>query len=165
MIKHLLILTFVIFTISNLYSQRQIQLTNLTSEKKLFLKVGDRVQYVLKEGGGAIGVIKAINDNSIQVEDVVLETESLKSIGRRKKGAGFWAFTSSAVGVGLIIGSIQSANSDPCPNCIDAGSSGEGWTAVEIGLGVAILAVGLNGAIRNSPRNVVSKWKLEIVNQ
>lgn len=67
--------------------------------------------------------------------------------------------------MGLIIGSIQSSNSDPCPNCIDAGSSGEGWTAVEIGLGVAILAVGLNGAIRNSPRNVVSKWKLEIVNQ
>jgi hypothetical protein len=156
-------LFFVCLLIQPALSQKTIQLTNLSSGKKIYLNEGKRIQYILKDGTNFIGVIKEIQPDAITVDEKTIDPTQLKSIGQRKKGSGFLAFAAGFVGTGLIIGAIQSSNDDPCSSCYDAGSSGEGWVAVEIGLGVGIIALGINGAVRNSPRNVLTKWKLEIV--
>ena len=145
--------------------QKDIQLTKVTTGKKQVLEEGYRVQYTLQANPKVhhVGILESVTDSLIIVQGDSIAFDQLKSLGRRRKGSGFWAFMGGFVGTGIIIGSIQSSNYDPCPSCIDGGSSGEGWTAVEIGLGVAIIGLGINTAVRNSPRDLVSKWKLEII--
>ena len=161
----ILLAAFVIIC-STAYSQRALQLTNLSSGKKLFIKEGQRIVYVLKGSTSrSKGILEKVNESSVTIAGYDFKLEELKSIGRKRKGSGFWSTSSAILGVGMIIGSIQSANSDPCPDCTDAGSSGEGWTAVEIGLGAALIGISINTTVRNSPHDVVEKWKLEIVDQ
>lgn len=165
----ILLTTAFILSVSFIYpvfsQQKEIQLTKVTTGKMQALKKGYRVEYTLRANPKVhhVGIVESVTDSLIVVQGESIAPDQLKSLGQRRKGSGFWAFMGGFVGTGIIIGSIQSSNYDPCPSCIDEGSSGEGWTAVEIGLGAAIIGLGISTAVRNSPRDLVSKWKLEII--
>jgi hypothetical protein len=157
---------FVLFVICSGISQGQkaLQLTNVSTDKKLVLKEGHRVVYFLQDNTSRnIGIIEKVNESSVIISGEELRLDEFKSIGRKRKGSGFLATAGYTVGTLMIIGAVQNANSDPCPSCTNESSSGEGWTFVEIGLGAALFGLGVNTTIRNSPRDVVNKWKLEIV--
>lgn len=151
---------------SDIYAQRVLQLTKVSNGKKIILKEGYRVVYVL-EGNTSRnrGVIDKINESSVNIGGYDFLLSEFKAIGRKRKGSGFWSTSSAALGTMFIIGAIQATEDDPCADCTDAGSTGEGWTAAEIGIGAVLLGLSINTTIRNSPRDVVEKWKLEIIDQ
>jgi len=149
------------------YSQKAIQLTNQTSGKKLLIKEGQRIQFTLKAdtvpSSRHVGVLNSVTESTITVDQQVVSLEQLKSIGRKRKGSGFWSVASTVVGTGLIIGSIANSSYDPCPDCEGDDDSNAGMTVVEVGLGAAFIGLGINTIVRNSPRDLVEKWKLEII--
>ena len=67
------------------------------------------------------------------------------------------------VGTSVIVGSIANSSYDPCPDCEGDDGSNPGMAAAEIGLGLAILGLGVNTIVRNSPRDLTEKWKLEVI--
>jgi len=157
----IMILSFATFNIA--YSQKAIQLSK-SSGKKILLKEGDRISYFLKDTTRSVtGVVEKINQESFSVSGKEIKIENVLAIGRKKKGSAAFATLGTMAGTAIIIGAIQSANYDPCPDCIDEGTTGEGWTAVQIGLGAAIIGLSINTAVRNSRKDVTGVWKLEIV--
>jgi hypothetical protein len=149
---------------NTIYAQKSVQLTNLTSKKKILLKEGNRVSYFLQNSkSGTIGTIDKVEVNLITISGKDVKLDEIKSIGRRRKGSGFLVSLGTFAGVGIIVGSIQSSNSDPCPDCTDGGSSGEGWVVAEVGIGAALIALSINTAVRNSRKDVVTKWKMEVI--
>jgi hypothetical protein len=145
------------------YNQKALQLTNTSSGRKLLLKEGHRVSYVFQGESKKVGVIKEITESSVIISGTTYQISDFKSIGRKRKGSGFLSYAFSFLGTGIVIGAIQNANYDPCPSCTDAGSSGGEYTVIEVGIGLAVLGLGVNTAIRNSPKDVVTKWKIEII--
>ena len=146
------------------FSQKAIQLTNITSGKKQIIKEGQRVEFTTKyDHKHYVGILHTVTVSAITIQDKTYPLDDLTSLGRRRKGSGFWAFTSGAVGAGLIIGAIANSTYDPCPDCEGDDGSNPGITAAEVGLGLAVLGLGINTVVRNSPRDLVKKWKLEIV--
>ena len=149
---------------NTIYAQKSVQLTNLTSKKKILLKEGNRVSYFLQNSkSGTIGTIDKVEVNLITISGKDVKLDEIKSIGRRRKGSGFLVSLGTFAGVGIIVGSIQSSNSDSCPDCTDGGSSGEGWVVAEVGIGAALIALSINTAVRNSRKDVVTKWKMEVI--
>lgn len=147
------------------YSQKVVRLTKISTGKTQIIKTGQRVEYTLKKNPkpNYVGVVESISEDHLVVNGKSIAKDELKSLGRKRKGSGFWMTSSTILGGMLIVGAISTASYDPCPSCIDAGTSGEGWTAVQIGLGATVLGLGINTMVRNSPRDLISKWKLEIV--
>lgn len=158
-------LTLCISLIQSAYSQKVVQLTNNATGKTKIIKQGQRVEYTLKFNPKIhyVGVIESITEEYVTVNGKSFNKDHLNSFGRKRKGSGFLAVTSSVIGAGLIVGAIASTGDDPCSGCTDEGSSGEEWVAIEIGMGLAILGLGINTAVRNSPRDLVTKWKFEII--
>jgi len=149
------------------YAQKAVQLTNQTSGAKQLIKEGHRIQFTLKSDMPPyprhVGELNAITDSTITVDEQVVSLTELKTIGRKRKGSGFWSVASTVVGTGLIIGSIANSSYDPCPDCEGDDGSNAGMTIVEVGLGAAFIGLGINTIVRNSPRDLAEKWKLEIV--
>ncbi|MBL7840594.1 MAG: hypothetical protein JNJ75_10670 [Cyclobacteriaceae bacterium] len=152
---------------SDIYAQRVLQLTKVSNGKKIILKEGYRVVYILQGNTSRNkGVIDKINESSVTIGGYDFLLSEFKAIGRKRKGSGFWSASSATLGTMFIVGAIQASQAeDPCPDCSDEGSTGEGWTAVEIGIGAALVGLSINTTTRNSPRDVVKKWKLEIIDQ
>jgi len=147
----------------SVFSQKALQLTNNQSGKKKYLEAGQRVEYVLNSTGRKhkVGILESVSDSVLSIQGVAIPLHDIKSIGRRRKGSGFWAFTTSFIATGLLI-DAGTPDPDPCPDCEDSGSSGDG-TGIEIGMSLVFIALCINTVDRNSPKDVVKKWMLEVI--
>lgn len=160
----LMAVIFSLMSITDIVAQQAVQLTRSTDSKKITIKEGQRVIYKLKDETKAhIGILETVSDSSLTIDNQVIELTTFDFFGRRKKGSGFWSFFTMTVGVGMILDVALASNHDPCPSCIDAGTTGEGWTPVQVGLGLGLIALSANTTIRNSPRDLKKKWSMEIV--
>lgn len=154
------------FGIQASFAQKAIQLTKVSTGKKHILLVGHRVEYTLKSKPQVhyIGLIDSVNETSVVIQGTKISYEELKSIGRRRKGSGFFASALGFFGAAAVVSAFKEPE-DPCPSCIDSGSSGEGLTVLGGIAGAGLLGLSINTVARNSPRDLIKKWKLEIINQ
>lgn len=149
---------------NSVIAQKAVQLTRVSSGKKVVIKEGKRVIYKLKGNSDAyMGNLESVGDSTLLIGGEKVALDQLEYFGKKSKGSAFWGSTLIILGSATIVGSIASAGNDPCPDCIDEGSSGEGWTAVEVGIGVGLIGLGANTLAKNSPRDLNEKWKIEIV--
>lgn len=148
------------------FSQKAIELTNKQSNKKRIILTNQRVVYFLKEEvtKANVGIITSITNEGFTVGDKSVAFEDLKPIGRRRKGSGFITFMASAIGVSFLVNAIVK-DEDPCPDCIDEGTTGEGYTVVEAGLGVVFVGLAVLNASHNSALKLDTKWNLVVIDQ
>lgn len=147
------------------FSQKAIELTNVSTGKKKIILSSHRVEFIRKEKPTErlVGRINTISETGFTIGEVTIPFEEVKAIGRRRKGSGFLSFMAGAMGAGFIIGALS--NDDPCPDCIDAGSTGEGYTVLEVGLGLTVLTLGVVNSLNNTALDTEKKWKLAIIDQ
>jgi hypothetical protein len=143
--------------------QKMIKLTNIETGKVLLIKSGARVAYTAKTHWGSIkkARVTSIADSVVVLNNIPVKLHQITSIGRKRSGSGFFSTFSVIVGTSAFISGIM-PDPDPCPECIDAGSTGAGYAVAEVFLGAGLLYLGVNSIIRNTPKNV-DKWTLEIV--
>jgi len=144
-----------------LYSK--IILTNIKTQKVLLLEEGMRIAYAL-HGDLTIkkGIINTIDKTFVVVDNRTLAYEDLSLIGRRRSGSGFFQFFCGFVGGGLIFSSLSPAPTPQCHGCQVESSVDTGAVVAGVLLGAGMIGVGINSGFRNSPKDVVTKWKLEV---
>lgn len=147
------------------FSQQAIELTKVKTGKKKIILSGHRVEFRLKENPNIrlVGRIKAVSDSGFTIGDKHIPFTELKAIGRRRKGSGFLAFMSGLIGTGVIISAFS--NDDPCPDCIDANTSDEDYTVLEVGIGVTILTLGVINSVNNTSFDIQKKWRLAVIDR
>lgn len=147
-------------------AQKRIKLTNVNSKNEFYLAEGRRVVCVLKNGTAIVGTLSKISDEQIIVENQTINIADLTGIGKKNRGSGFGCFVLASLGGAMIGGSLASTSSDPCPSCQNVSSSGSGDSGKAVGVIVGLTLGGLAifKAVRNSPKDVTTKWRLEIVN-
>jgi hypothetical protein len=146
---------FALTLITDVVAQQAVQITRHTDSKKIIIKEGQRVIYKLKdESRGHKGILETVSDSSLTIDHNVIPLSNFDFFGRKRKGSGFWSFFTMTVGVGMVLDVALASNHDPCPSCIDAGTSGEGWTPVQVGLGLGLIALSANTTIRYSARDL-----------
>ena len=126
-----------------------------------------RVSYILKDKAKAkIGMLDKIDSETITVNDKMIEIAALNAIGRKKKGSVFGIFILGALG-GTMFVSAYFPEEDPCPSCQTVSVEGEGLGAVGKALfvigGATLMVFSFKTAINNHPRDIQTKWKLDIV--
>jgi hypothetical protein len=164
--RHLLISTILILMFFNLCNaQKRIRLTNVNSKNEFYLTEGRRVVCVLKDGKTIIGTLSKVGDEQITVANQTLNIADLSGIGKKNKGSGFGVFVLGVLGGGLI-GSSLRPSSDPCPSCQTAPGSDNGSSGKAFGLlaGFTLAGLSIFKAVRNSPKDLTTKWHLDIVN-
>lgn len=167
-LKHVLILlTLLAIFVHHSEAQKRIRLTNQHSHKEIYIKEGARIKYVLNHHAGAgVGILTKISSDSIMVNGKNININDLLAIGKKNRGSGIGIVALAALGAQLIIGSIQPAQ-DPCPSCQTVSSTGDGLASAGLVLGVlggvTIIFIALHKATRNSPRNITTEWKLDVV--
>ncbi len=144
-------------------AQRGIRLTSRFSKRQKFLTEGSRVVYssINRNGGmsylgylrniSGVGILKIVNDSTIQVDQQVIRTTDLLLIGRRNKGAGVGAAI-------LILGGFVIVATSHTTN--DAGQ-----VTPEPGgivLGFACETIGLVDAFSRAPK-YMSRWQVDVV--
>ena len=146
-------------------AQKRIKLTNVNSKNEFYLAEGRRVVCVLNNGKAIVGTLSKISDEQIIVEHQTINISDLSGIGKKNRGSGFGVFVLGFLGGGLI-GSSLRPSSDPCPSCQNVSSSDNGSSGKAFGLVAGFTLAGLSifKAVRNSPKDVTTKWRLEIVN-
>jgi hypothetical protein len=147
------------------FSQQAIELTNLKTGKKKIIVSGHRVEFRYKEKPNIrlVGRIKSISDSGFTIGDATIPFAELQAIGRRRKGSGFLAYMSGFMGTGIIISALS--DDDPCPDCIDTNTSDQDYTALEVGFGVTILALGVVNSLNNTSLDIEEKWRLAVIDQ
>ncbi len=161
----LLLITIVVFALfQHAEAQKKIKLTNNQTQKVLILEQGMRVAYLLHTSFGARnGVIKTIDKSSVKVDDRSISYQELTAIGRRRRGSGAFQIFCGAIGGGAIGSSLVPAPTPQCTGCQVQSSNDTGATVAGVLAGVAIIGIGVNSIIRNTPKNVVTNWKLEVI--
>lgn len=109
------------------------------------------------------GILKTVDKTFLVVDDRKIAIEDLSAIGRKRGGSGFFQFVCGAVGAGAIISSIRPDPTPSCGGCQTTSTVDSGAVFGGVAIGVAIIAIGVNSGLSNSPRDLTSKWKLEIV--
>jgi hypothetical protein len=149
----------------NLCAQKKLKLVNLKTKKEIMITTGTRVGYVLKEYPKlATGILTAIEANAIDIEGKRINLIDLKSIGKKKKGSGFGSFAMAVI-AGSLIGSVLAPDPEPCSNCIviEENNGGTEGDVILVVAGSALIGLAINSGIKNTPKDVVKTWKLEIV--
>ncbi len=164
MYKILLILVASFFVSQNLYAQKKIKLTKNNSKKTLILAEGMRVSYSVN-GDTHIkkGILKKVDQTSCLVDDKTVAYQDLSRIGRKRAGSGFFQVLCAVVGVSLIKDALAPAPTPQCNGCQIEESDDSGLIAFELIGGTALVAIAINSGARNSARDVVHKWKLEVI--
>jgi hypothetical protein len=146
-------------------AQKRIKLTNVNSKSEFYLAEGRRVVCVLNNGKAIVGTLSKISDEQIIVENQTINIADLTGIGKKNKGSGLGVFVLGILGGGLI-GSSLAPTSDPCPSCQTVSSSSSGSSGKAFGLiaGFTLAGLSIFKAVRNNPKDVITKWRLEIVN-
>jgi hypothetical protein len=161
------LLTFsaaILFLINYCNAQKRIRLINANSKKEFYLAEGRRVICVLKSAEKIVGTLTQVNDEQITVNNIAVNVADISAIGKRNRGSGIGVFALGFLGGGLI-GSSLSPSPDPCPSCQTAPGSDSGNSGKVAGLIAGITMGGLSifKAVRNSPKDVTTKWHLDIV--
>lgn len=145
-------------------AQQKIRLTNVTSKKELYLTEGKRVICVLKNGDKIVGTLSKVGEDQITVENQAINLTDITSIGKKNKGSGFGVFVLAGIG-GTLIGSSLRPSYDPCPTCQTTPDSDDGSSGKVIGLvgGTTLVGLAIMKAVRNSPKDITTKWHLDIV--
>jgi hypothetical protein len=153
----LLVIMLLAGSVISAQSQHVIRLTNNKTGRVLTIEPGQRVQLYKTNGTQLLGRLESVSSDGFYVIDPVSTFVSLsevRSIGRHRSGAGILVFAMGFMGTGILIDAAQ--NNDEV-------TEGKGLAALGTVAGVCILALAINAVIRNSPRDVVRKWKIEIV--
>jgi len=144
-----------------------IKLTNSKNDNQLILEKGTRISYGLKDNHKLFkGELQEITQDSVKVNDEWVAMHNIYSIGKKKKGSGFWTFISAAFG-GAMIGTALAPEPDICPSCTTVIVEDNGGTAgdiIMVAAGVGLGAIAINTAIKNTPKTIAEdQWNLEVV--
>lgn len=167
--------TIILLTTYDVRAQ-QVQLTNTKSNRQLKPIIeGMRVKYLLKPTGNGdtpvslTGFLTKISSDELTIDGKTIKIKDLQGFGRKKKGSNFFGWLLTSLGNTIWISTVVSAGQDDTPKCTnctvyvneDASSKAGPYIFTGLGLGVAFL--GIRTLVRNAERDVVNKWKLEIV--
>lgn len=145
-------------------AQKAVKLTNTKTQKTITLKEGKRVIYSLKDSPEKkIGILNSITESTLMISDEEVPVSDIDAFGRNNKGNRFWAITEFILGGGVIISSIQNASYDPCSSCTQGESTGGGYMALEIGIGLGLIGLGTHTIVRNLPKDLTDDWRMEII--
>jgi len=148
-----------------LLGQKALQLTNLNGGRKLLIQENNRVQCITNDSR-YIGTLSSITDSAIVVNGNPVLLNAIQSIGRKRRGAGFFSFAEGWIAGAMLADAIfSSPNSGPsCPNCQTTSQDNTGGPVLEALAGFGVLVLAINTAGRNSPKKL-SNWKLKVVDQ
>lgn len=157
----------VCLTIAQVTSAQVIKLSHSTSQRSILLKEGIRISYSVKgDKGEKVGQLEKITQQSILIDSTIIALEDIRTIGKREKGARFWAFLGATFG-GAMIGTAFAPEPDPCPNCqvvIEENRGGTFGDIILVAGGAALVGYSIHSAIKNSPKDIEhGVWKLTVV--
>lgn len=162
------------FSLHAAHSQNAIQLTNVQSGKKLKpIKTGVRLKYTIAPPQGqavvaATGTLTALTPTTLTIGGQTINIQDIQKLGRQKKGSNFFGWALTTFGNITWIGALSSASRGSevaCANCHefvedDGGTEGTVFLTA-VGLGATYL--GIRTLIKNSQKDLVSKYKLNVV--
>jgi len=148
----------------DLYSQTRIKLTKTKSNKVLILERGMRVAYVIHGAAYSTrGILMEVGKTSFVVDNKKISYSDLSAIGKRRQGSGFVQTLYSFLGAGSIVSGLSPAPTPQCNGCQNQSSGDGGAAAVGVLLGAGFITLAINTGIKNSLKDVLVKWKLEVI--
>ena len=168
--KTLMLFVFLAATIAA-HAQRGIKLSSRISKRQKFIEEGARVFYQyannshpayvtytrygqpVYRGIVGVGMLKIVNDSTIQVDEEVIRTKDLMAFGQRKKGAWVGSFLLYFGGFSLVAASVTT-HSEPEPHFE--------INAPLMTVGVGCVIAGFAGMINRYPKSM-NVWRLEVV--
>ncbi|MBS1506479.1 MAG: hypothetical protein JSS79_07535 [Bacteroidetes bacterium] len=162
--KHLILTFAFVFLVSWANGQKKIKLTKPDRQKPIYIENGMRIVYALH--GDATyrkGVITTIDPTFFVADGKTIAYEDLAALGRKRHGSGFLQFLLGTTGFGSIISAFNPPATPSCQGCQTVSTTDDGAVAGQVLIGVALVGLSINTAVRNSAKDVTSKWKLEVV--
>lgn len=160
----IVVILVILFSSFSAFSQPNlaIELLKKQSKRKIIMKEGKKVSYVLKNGERGRGRIASITNETVLVEGQEFAIGEV-SIIRRANGGRLVGILFMAVSASFTLVSLMPTGSSNCLAC-EQGSDDN--STVAIGLGIAVASAGLGFAVLEStfPREIENgKWTAKII--
>jgi hypothetical protein len=141
------------------------------------IKEGMRVSYTLKttkddlEPISVTGILEKISTDELIIKGITVSINDLSKFGRKKSVTSFSGGLLLTLGNTLWLGTLLAPEPKPpyeCYNCttfvIESPGAKMGPVIV-VATGLGLSAWGVNTLVKNAQKDVISVWKLEVINE
>lgn len=152
----------ILFSSFSVFSQSNLAIELSKKQRKIIIKEGKNVSYVLKNGQRGSGRIKSITNETVLVRGQEFSISDV-SIIRKANGGRFVGILFMAVSASFTLVSLMPTDGSECLSC-EQGSNNN--SKVAVGVGIAVASAGIGFAILEStfPREIESgKWTAKII--